>query len=153
MGENHAVHQQITVQAPAEKVFQALTQAELLEQWFPSQVKSDPRPGGSYRFVFQYPEEGKGGTQEGKYLAVEPGQTVSYTWNAGGNETRVAFALNARGDQTEVDLQHTGFGSSPEAEQVRDMHGGVWNAYLTNLKSFLETGEDKRTAMLGQITR
>lgn len=153
MSENHAVHQQITVQSPAEEVYRALTEAEKLEQWFPSQVKSDPRQGGSYRFDFQYPEEGKGGTQEGKYLDLEPGQKVSYTWNAGGNETQVVFTLTARGGETEVDLQHTGFGSGPEAEEVRDMHGDVWNAYMTNLKSYLETGEDKRTAMLGQITR
>jgi len=153
MGENHTVHQHITVQAPADEVYQALTEADKLEGWFPSQVRSDPRQGGSYRFEFQYPEEGKGGTQEGKYLAVEPGQQVSYTWKAGGNETRVVFTLTPLGEKTEVDLQHTGFGSSPEAEKVRDMHGDVWNAYMTNLKSYLETGEDKRTAMLGQITR
>lgn len=153
MGENQAVHQQITVRAPAAEVYQALTEAEKLEQWFPSQVESDPRQGGSYRFEFQYPEGGQGGTQEGIYLAVEPGQKVSYTWEAGGNQTQVVFTLTARGGETEVVLDHTGFGSGPEAEKVRDLHDNVWNAYMTNLKSYLETGDDKRNAMLGQITR
>ena len=152
MTENHAIQQEIRVQASPQKVFEALTRKEALESWFPSQVESDPRPGGSYTYVFKYPDPEQGGTQTGKYVQVEPARRVSYTWEAAGVETQVDFRLRADQGATLVSLEHAGFGG-PEPEKVRAMHEQVWGVYLQNLKSFLEQGVDNRTAGMGQITR
>jgi uncharacterized protein YndB with AHSA1/START domain len=153
MADNQTIHQKVTIQAPSTKVFQALTEPSILEDWFPSQAKADVRQGGSYQYVFKFKDPQQGGTQEGQFLELRPAEKISYTWEAGGKQTQVDFTLTKQGEKTEVELKHSGFGSGIEADQVRGMHAAVWGGYLNNLKSYLEEGKDVRTATMGQITK
>ena len=80
-----------TVNGPARLVFEAWTNAELLQRWwtpksFPISLLScetDPRVGGSYRLVFGY----EGSTFEffGRYLKVTPPTRLVWTNAEGGD--------------------------------------------------------------------
>lgn len=153
MTDVQTIHQKVTIQAPSTQVFQALTEPEILENWFPSQAKADVRQGGSYQYIFKFEDPQQGGTQEGQYLELRPGERISYTWEAGGRQTQVDFSLTQHGEETEVELKHSGFGSDTEADQARELHNTVWGGYMSNLKSYLEEGKDVRAAMMGQITK
>jgi uncharacterized protein YndB with AHSA1/START domain len=114
MTDNQTIHQKVTIQAPSTKVFQALTEPEILENWFPTQAKADLRQGGSYQYVFKFKDPEQGGTQEGQFLELRSGEKISYTWEAGGKQTQVDFLLTKQGEETVVELKHSGFGSGLE---------------------------------------
>jgi uncharacterized protein YndB with AHSA1/START domain len=76
-----SIEQTIEVQAPRERVFEALTEADELERWFPSGADSDARTGGAFEYRFRFPAEPErdhryGGT----YHEVRAGEHVSYPW-------------------------------------------------------------------------
>ena len=147
------IQQSITVDASREKVFKALTDADELMRWFPSQVKSDPRPGGEFRYEWKFQDESQNGLQEGKYLEVEENEKIRYPWEAGPLATEVEIDLTKTGDGTRVDIRHSGWKSDPESQEIREMHARVWGGYLNNLKLYLEEGGDQRSAMMDQITK
>jgi uncharacterized protein YndB with AHSA1/START domain len=96
MTDNQTIHQKVTIQAPSTKVFQALTEPEILENWFPSQAKADLRQGGSYQYVFKFKDPQQGGTQEGQFLELRSGEKISYTWEAGCKKTQVVFCRRSK---------------------------------------------------------
>jgi uncharacterized protein YndB with AHSA1/START domain len=91
----------------------------------------------------------------GHYANFVSGSKVTYTWDAGQTnpkQTMVTFVIEPNGDETIVTLAHTGFGPGAKGEKLRDYHAGLWSFYMSNLKTYLESGVDNRTAALGQKT-
>ena len=151
--ENHAYENSVTVKARPAAVFEALTSAERLQRWFMSRAETDPRPGGAFKFAWDFADAAQNGTQQGQFLEVEPGKVVSYTWQARPAPaplTTVTFTLTPEGDSTRVSLAHTGFGAGADGRAALDQHAGPWDFYLANLKAYLEDGVDNRAAMLKQ---
>ena len=67
-----------------DKVWRALTQAPLLEDWL---MANDFQPRVGHRFTFHMPPmEGWNGVTDCEVLSVVPQQELSYTWNASGEE-------------------------------------------------------------------
>ena len=62
---------------PPAKVWRALTQAPMIEEWL---MKSDFQPVVGHRFSFH----ADWGAVNCQVLAVEPNKTLSYTWDAYG---------------------------------------------------------------------
>ena len=60
---------------PPEKVWRALTQLKLIEEWL---MKNDFKPAVGHRFNLR---GDWGGVLDCEVLAVEPNRTLSYTWN------------------------------------------------------------------------
>ena len=155
-GENHKYENSIKVQAAPQSVFEALTDAGQLQRWFLSRAETDPRPGGSFAFDWEFADAAQNGQQRGSFLDVVPGKKVSYTWQARPAPepaTTVMFSLEPDGSGTLVRLAHTGFGTGEAGQAARDQHSGPWDFYLSNLKSYLEDATDNRAAVLGQKTR
>src|SRR5919206_1324499 len=65
------VTREVVVPAPPEEVWQALTEAERLEEWFANEVELDVRPGGAGRFRWDDGDERYAGVREG-----EPGERL-----------------------------------------------------------------------------
>ena len=153
---NYAYENSVTVNAPPPAVFEALTAADRLQRWFLSRADTDPRPGGSFNFAWDFADAAQNGAQLGKFVDLTPGKKVSYTWEAKPSPaplTLVTFTLAPDGDGTRVNLAHTGFGAGQDGQAARDHHAGPWDFYLANLKSYLESGVDNRAAMQKQITQ
>ena len=60
-----------------EKVWRALTERELLQRWFPSDVEGDWTTGAKLRFTF---ESGESEPIEGEVLTVEPPRLLEFRW-------------------------------------------------------------------------
>ena len=148
----NTIEQSVTVEAPADVVFGALTDAEQLTRWFPSKVESDARTGGKFIYSWEFSDAAQNGSQQGEYLEVVPNQKVSYTWQAGETPTTVDVTLREADGATEVNLVHSGFGTGEGSAQLREMHDGPWSFYMANLKAYLEQGADLRSEQINQVT-
>jgi uncharacterized protein YndB with AHSA1/START domain len=145
------IEQTITVNAPRDEVFRALTDAGALKRWWITDGTSEPRSGGHFRYEWRMADAADDHVQEGDYDAVVDGVVVAYPWAATPtNPTHVTFALTEADAGTRVSLVHSGFAAEDE---VRARHDQGWHGFLSNLKSVLEAGEDNRAAMGVQTLR
>lgn len=154
-GNDNSIRQSVTVRASRDVVFKALTAADQLDRWFPTKVESEPRPGGKYKFAFEFAASENNPPRAGTFLEVVPNQKVTYTWPAApapAELTTVDFSLSEAGGETVVNLIHSGWGAGPDGDNQREQHAGGWNFFMANLKSYLEEGVDRRAAVLGQRT-
>jgi uncharacterized protein YndB with AHSA1/START domain len=127
--------------APAELIFRAFTEPQLLERWFcPSPQAAvrveqcEPRPGGTYRFVYHFPGANTR-TVTGEYLIVTPAQQLIFTWtweppdpNAG-ILTLVTIDFAELDTGTQVSVRHERF-PTPE---MRSSHESGWTSTLARL--------------------
>ncbi|MBL8046062.1 MAG: SRPBCC domain-containing protein, partial [Anaerolineales bacterium] len=85
---------------------------------------------------------------------VTANRKLRYPWEAGnegrGHNTEVEFSLNAVAGGTQLDLNHTGYKTGGEWEQIYEMTAQAWGFFLGNLKAYLENGPDQRAMALGQ---
>jgi uncharacterized protein YndB with AHSA1/START domain len=96
-----------------DKVWRALTQAPLLEDWL---MANDFEPRVGHRFTFRMPGmPGWNGVTDCEVLSVVPHEELSYTWNASGEEaatgisTVVKWTLEAVDGGVLVRMEQSGF--------------------------------------------
>ncbi len=96
------IKRQVTVDAPRELVWSAITDAAHLEAWFGAGVELDPRPGAPITFRWS-----DGSTSRGSVELVEPPGRFVFRWRAIsgvaltlriGEPTRVEFTLEPLDD-------------------------------------------------------
>src|SRR3712207_5472742 len=75
---------------PPEKIWRALTQPHLIEEWL---MKTNFKPAVDQKFTLS----GDWGSVEGRVLEVEVNKTLSYTWEAFGLEGVVTWPLTPPG--------------------------------------------------------
>jgi uncharacterized protein YndB with AHSA1/START domain len=138
------------IDAPVDRVFRALTDADELARWWTSTAESDPRTGGEYALRFEFDDESRNHIYAGCYEDVTLNERVRYPWNGRFGETTVEFVLKPSGAGTELTLNHSGW--SEDAEEARQLHEQGWGFFLDNLERYLTGGEDQRTATLEQRT-
>lgn len=141
-----SLEKELFIKASPERVFQSLTTKEDLERWFLAKAEVDLRPGGTIRF-----EWGPGAVEVGKILVLEPPHRLSYSWEAlEPSPTTITFELTAENDGTRLRLIHTGIGEGEDWDTYYTSVSGGWNAHLTNLSAWLETGICERPGPKGQ---
>ncbi|MFZ0193572.1 MAG: SRPBCC domain-containing protein, partial [Pseudolabrys sp.] len=88
---------------PPEKIWRALTQPHLIEEWL---MKNDFKPvvGHSFNLRGDW-----GGVLDCEVLAVEPNKTLSYTWAAYGLESVVTWTLTPTRTGTRLRMEQSGF--------------------------------------------
>src|ERR1700751_5676687 len=118
---------EIHVDAPTERVFQALVDPSQVVQWWGqtgiyrcTKFESDLRVGGAWRTMGL---DGNGQPFEvtGRYLEVDLPRLLSSTWVAtwtGNIETKVRWELEPSGNGTLVRIRHSGFAAHPELAQA-----------------------------------
>ena len=120
---------------PPEKLWRALTQPHLIEEWL---MKNDFKPDIGHRFNLR----GEwGGVLDCKVLAVEPNKTLSYTWDhahadaAYNLRSVVTFTLTPTSTGTHLRMEQTGFRS----DQPQAFNGAKfgWQKFLENLDQLL----------------
>ncbi|HEX6844306.1 MAG TPA: SRPBCC domain-containing protein [Actinomycetota bacterium] len=131
---------ELTIEAPRERVWAALTEPALLLRWFPTHVAEvDPRVGGAMRFGWE--DDG----DEAVIDAIEPPARLRFRWRPAGSErpyTEVTFTLEADGDATRLTLVERGFASLPDQIHQQSYEGNLrgWGEELEELRVFLEEG-------------
>jgi uncharacterized protein YndB with AHSA1/START domain len=138
--------------ASPERVYKALTDARMLERWFPSRVEADVRVGGKIRFFFEAVErrDDEEHLREGVFRELVPGRRVSYTFSLPEGETLVTWTLTPKGKGTELKLVHSGFRGGPGSEMGQ--HSSGWAFYVGNLSGVLDGEKDRRPEAMGQKT-
>lgn len=120
---------------PPEKLWRALTQPHLIEEWL---MKNDFKPevGHSFNLRGEW-----GGVLDCKVLAVEPHKTLSYTWNfahadaAYNLESVVVFTLTPTAGGTHLRVEQPGF--QPHQKQAYGGAHAGWKQFLEKLDQLL----------------
>jgi uncharacterized protein YndB with AHSA1/START domain len=150
---DRTIEQAVRIDASPDAVFRALTDAGELARWFPSSAASDPRPGGSFEYRYEFEQDpSRNHTYAGEYRDVVPGERVAYPWNGKLGTTEVEVRLRPADGGTEVTLAHSGWGAGADWDESLEMHRQGWAFFLGNLKAYLERGEDARAGTMGMKT-
>jgi len=130
-----------TINAPPEMIFDALTQAAWLRDWFCREARTEPCEGGQFRVGWW-----SGYDAHGTYTAFAPPRVVGFTWLGKGEpgETQIRIALKPVEGATKLTLTHTGFGTGKKWAGQADGAMREWGKVLDSLRSVLETGIDLR---------
>jgi uncharacterized protein YndB with AHSA1/START domain len=113
---------------PPERIWRALTQPHLIEEWL---MKNDFKPVVGQRFDLRA-DWGSVGCQ---VMAIEPNKTLSYTWTAFGLESVVTWTLTATSSGTHLRMEHSGFGPDQKQAYHGAKHG--WQQFFANLEQVL----------------
>lgn len=124
---------------PPEKLWRALTQPHLIEEWL---MKNDFSPVVGHRFNLR----GEwGGVLDCEVLTIEPNKTLSYTWNFAHDDAAfnlqsvVTFTLTPTATGTHLRMEQVGF--RPDQKQA---YGGAkhgWQQFLGKLEQVVGRAE------------
>jgi uncharacterized protein YndB with AHSA1/START domain len=113
-----------------EKVWRALTEGQLIEQWL---MSNDFQPAAGHRFTFRAtPVPGWNGVIESEVLTIEPNTRLVYTWGTMGMGTVVTWTLTPTEGGTHVRMEQSGFGPDQERNYKGASYG--WQKFLGNLE-------------------
>ena len=118
---------------PVEKIWRALTQPHLIEEWL---MKNDFKPVVGHQFSFRMdPQPNWNGVIDCRVLVVEPNKTLSYAWGALGLESAVTFTLTPTAAGTHLRMEQTGF----RQDQPQAFQGAKygWQKFFGNLEKVL----------------
>ena len=119
--------------APVERVWQAITDKEKMKQWYFDLSEFKPEVG----FEFSFPGQGHKGENYihlCKVTEAIPNKKLRYSWRYQGfkGESFVTFDLFAEGDKTRLKLTHEGLESFPQenADFARESFTEGWNELI-----------------------
>lgn len=148
--DQDAIISEVEIKAPAERVFQALTDPRQLLRWWTSDecqtdyFEIEPRPGGKWRFGTKPSKLVVNGVSqffcEGEVVECDPPRLLTYTWIANwhvdkSRRTTVRWDLTPVKGGTHVKVTHSGL--SQEAAARKD-YGSGWPGVVGALKQFVE---------------
>lgn len=124
---------------PPEKLWRALTQPHLIEEWL---MKNDFNLDVGHRFNLR----GEwGGVLECEVLEIEPQRTLAYTWNFAHEdaayqlESIVTFTLTPTSAGTHLRMEQSGF-RTDQKQAFGGAHAG-WKQFFDKLEGLLAKGE------------
>jgi len=122
------IEQTYTIKAPVAKVYEALTDASVAEQWGAGPAKVDPREGGEYSYW--------DGDIHGVFTKLIPNQLIEQDWYGHDNpDWKYTVSFTLEGDDTTTTV-HMVFAGNIVDEQ-KDMKD--WqDYYFTPIKELLE---------------
>jgi uncharacterized protein YndB with AHSA1/START domain len=131
----------IDINAPADKVWAALTEPDLIAEWFGDTCEFDATPGGTG--VFGWKEHGQFRVVVER---VDRPKTLVYRWAreydadpVPGNSTLVRFDLIENGAGTRLSLVETGFEELDDPQEGHDGNVEGWLVELDELVAFVES--------------
>jgi len=127
------------MQHAPEKIWRALTQGPLIEEWL---MKNDFQPVVGHRFTLRAtPMPNWNGIVECEVLAVEPNKRLSYTWGSGAEATGgvrlvVNWTLTPTVTGTHLRMEQTGFHPDQEANYKGATYG--WQKFIGGLEKVVD---------------
>jgi uncharacterized protein YndB with AHSA1/START domain len=130
-----------TLNAPAEKVWRAITDRDQMEKWYFNIAEFKLEPGFEFSFM--------GGNEDNRYrhmcriTEVIPGKKLQYTWRYDGFEglSYVTFELFPEGNATLLRLTHESLETFPTDDHnfARENFVEGWTYIIgTSIKNFVE---------------
>src|ERR1700756_4000673 len=113
---------------PPEKIWRALTQPHLIEEWL---MKNDFKPVLGHRFNLR----ADWGTVDCQVLAVERNKMLSYTWGAYDLKSVVTWTLTPTSTGTHLRMEQSGF--RPDQQHYYEGAKGGWQQFFAKLEQVL----------------
>jgi uncharacterized protein YndB with AHSA1/START domain len=124
---------------PPEKLWRALTQPHLIEEWL-MKNNFDLSVGHKFQLRGEW-----GGILDCEVLTIEPHETLSYTWDFANDDplyslkSVVTFTLTPTETGTRLCVEQSGF--RPEQKQAYGGAHAGWKQFLTNLEQLLDQAD------------
>ena len=142
------IEREVRIDAPVERVWSLLTEAEHLGRWFgDAGAEIDLRPGGAMALHWTDMD-----SAHGRVEAVEPHTRFAYRWApfkdpsgdepVEGNSTLVEFTLHPERDATRLRVVESGFTSLATSDDQRarniEANTGGWEHETGELRAYAE---------------
>lgn len=130
-------HADVTIKAPAESVFAAVSSVEGLSGWWTTDTGGSPEPGGELRFIFR---DGTAVTrvEERTEPSLERWTCLGHSGQPEWEQTTVTFQVTEVGpNATRVEFTHNGL--RPRLDCYDQCSAG-WNYLMGSLAAYAETG-------------
>lgn len=116
-----------TIAAPVAKIFKALSDAKLLNQWYGTKVEAKVEDGGKFTTA-----DG----ESGDYLRVRNNKDLRFTWNHTNATapTQVDISFMDKKDKVTVMVNHSRIQTRAEADGLH----AAWSEALDRLKALVE---------------
>jgi len=140
-----AVRRTINIAAPIEKVWAAVTQADLISRWFGDRTTLDTVEVGA-RGIFGW--DGYGDFPV-RIEELDPPHTIAYRWGNDNTEattldpeksTVFRFTLEQTDGGTRLTVVETGFDKLADPAVSMESNRGGWDSELDELVAYLESG-------------
>jgi uncharacterized protein YndB with AHSA1/START domain len=125
---------------PPEKVWRALTQGALIEEWL---MKNDFEPVVGRKFTLRMgPAPRWNGVTDCEVLAIEPCRMLSYSWNSSGEEAKnglktiVTWTLTPTPGCVLLRMEQSGFREDQTANYQGATYG--WRKFVDQLERVVE---------------
>lgn len=112
---------------PPEKLWRALTQPHLIEEWIGMKSDFKPEVDHSFRFSADW------GGVDCQVIEVEKHKTLAYKWDAFGLESVVTWTLTPTSTGTHLRMEQAGF--RPDQEQAFQGASASWPQFITTLEA------------------
>jgi uncharacterized protein YndB with AHSA1/START domain len=126
--ETRSVVVEREVPYPPEKIWRALTQPQLIEEWL---MKNNFKPAVGHRFNLS----ADWGAVDCEVLAVEPHKTLSYSWGTKDLTSVVTWSLIPKGAGTLLRMEQIGF--KPDQQQYYQGAKYGWQRFVAALEQVL----------------
>lgn len=162
MAAERSIDKDVIVAAGIDDTWAAWTTREGITSFFAPDARVDPRPDGAFEVYFDPgAEPGLRGADGMRFMALQPRQMLSFTWNAPPHlaqarqqRTLVIVRLEALGERsTRVQLSHVGWGSGGEWDATYAYFDRAWGAVLGNLKKRFDNGPVDWKPWLDQLDK
>ena len=118
---------------PPEKIWRALTQPHLIEEWL---MENDFKPVLGHSFnLRKSPRPDLNIVVDCTVLELEPNKTLSYTWTAFDLESVVTWTLTPTSRGTRLRMEQSGF--KPDQKQAFGGAKGGWRQVMEKLEQIL----------------
>jgi uncharacterized protein YndB with AHSA1/START domain len=132
-----SIHDEISINAPAAKVYQALATHAGYRGWWNAVAEVPAAPGGEAQLRFV--KDGTPVNMSYRIDQLQPTQSVHWTCTAhdmpGWVGTTLDWSLEESGGKTRVVFEHAGWKDVVPAPVAQG-----WKHFLGSLKSYVETG-------------
>ena len=132
----HAIHHDLMIDAPIEKVYKAISYPADLINWWPQQCSGTPKEGAEYNFQF--------GPEYNWYGVVEksiPNQSFHIKMTQSDedwNPTSFGFELHEKKNKIALSFSHRNWAECNEHFRISSF---CWAMLLNGLKNYAERGE------------
>ena len=123
--ETRAVIVEREIAHPPEKIWRALTQPHLIQEWL---MTNDFAAVVGHRFNLR----ADWGAVDCEVREVEPNKRLSYSWDAYGLESTVTWTLTPTSKGTQLRMEQTGF--RPDQQQAYQGAKGGWPQFFSKLE-------------------
>ncbi|MBD3582934.1 SRPBCC family protein [Flavobacterium selenitireducens] len=134
------IHHRIGIQAPIEKVYEAIATTNGISGWWTKDTDGTSEVGGTIITRFDTSDGKEVGSMQFEIAALTPNKLVQWKFREGPPEwigTEVTFDLKQEGDFAIVLFSHLNWAEEVEFKSHCSMK---WATFLLSLRLFVETG-------------